>query len=64
VQGHGAKVTTLASGRIEASFDVTMQVGEPRRIELVFDAGTVRASATGASAGTERRNALDMPERP
>ena len=59
-----ARVTTHASAKIEASFQVPMQAGEPRRVELVFDAGTVRASATGASVRTEPRKALDMPEKP
>jgi hypothetical protein len=64
VQGQVAKVTVLASGNIEASFQLPMQVGEPRKVELVFSAGTVQASATGVSVRSERRTALDMPEKP
>ena len=64
VQGEVAKVTVLASGSVEASLQLPMQVGEPRRVELVFDNGTVRASATSASVRSERRNSLDIPEKP
>ena len=64
VQGQVAKVTVLASGNIGASFQLPMQVGEPRQVELVFSAGTVQAPATGVSVRSERRTALDIPEKP
>ena len=64
VQGQGATVTGLASGNIGASFQLPMASGETRLVELVWDAGTVRASATGVSVRSERRNSLDIPEKP
>ncbi len=41
-----------------------MASGETRLVELAWAAGTVRAAATGASAGSQQRKALDMPEKP
>jgi hypothetical protein len=61
--GYRAKVTRQASGTIEASFQVPMKSGVPRQVDLVFSAGTVRASTTGATVGIERRRDLDVPER-
>jgi hypothetical protein len=46
------------------SFQLPMQVGEPRQVELLFSAGTVRASATGVTVRSEHRTALDIPEKP
>jgi hypothetical protein len=63
MQGHRAKVMPQASGTIEASLQVPMKIGEPRQVELLFSAGTVRASATGASVETERLKELDVPEK-
>jgi len=62
--GYLAKVTSQASGSIEASFQIPMKIGEPRQVELVFSAGRAQASATGASAVTTRRSDLEIPERP
>ena len=64
VQGEVAKVTPLASGKVETSFQLPMASGETRLVELTWAAGTVRASATGASAVSQQRHALDMPEKP
>jgi hypothetical protein len=64
VQGQVARTTVLASGQVEASFQLPMANGETRQVELVFSAGTVRASATGVSVRSEQRKALDMPEKP
>jgi hypothetical protein len=64
VKGDGAKVTALASGKVETSFQVPMANGETRLVELAWGTGTVRASATGISSGTEARKALDIPEKP
>jgi hypothetical protein len=64
MQGHRASVTRQASGTIEASFQVPMKTGQPRQVELVFSADTVRASATGASVGVAWRRELDMPVKP
>jgi hypothetical protein len=62
IQGHRAKVMLQASGAIEASFEVPMQSGDSRQVEIVFSDGTVRASPTGDSVATVWRQELETKE--
>ena len=55
-------VARLASGAVEASFQISLMTGGPRHVRLELRDGRMREPSTGLNVATERRAELDMPE--
>ena len=54
-------VARLASGAVEASFQINMMTGGPRHVRLELRGGRMREPSTGLDVATERRAKLDIP---
>ena len=54
-------VARLASGAVEASFQISLMTGGPRHVRLELRDGRMREPSTGLDVATERRAELDMP---
>ena len=54
-------VARLASGAVEASFQISLMTGGPRHVRLELRDGRMREPSTGLNVATERRAELDMP---